>query len=137
MRTEDMMAIQQVIARYSYTFDSGDAEGWANVFTPDGLWEFYAAEATTPSTRLDGHAALAAFCTRQFTNRRKGTTSYHHQSGVIFDELTADTAKVRAMLIITVQMPGEQPRLYMTGVYEDRWVKTSDSWRIKYRVLRP
>jgi hypothetical protein len=137
MRTEDMLEIQQQIARYSYTLDSGDAEGWANVFTRDGVWESYAAGATKPSTRLDGPAELKAFCTRQFSRRRGGSTSYHHQSGVIFDELTADTAKVRCMLIITVNVPNEPPRLYMTGIYEDRWVKAPEGWRIKYRVLRP
>ena len=137
MRAEDMLAIQQQIARYSYTFDSGDADGWAKVFTPDGLWEFYATGAKQPDTRLDGYAALRDFCARRFSERRGGTTSYHHQSGIIFDELTADSARVRAMLIITVQVPGEQPRLYMTGVYEDQWVKTPEGWRIKYRVLRP
>lgn len=137
MSTEDMQAIQQQVARYSYTFDSGDAEGWAEVFTEDGLWEFYAAGATTPATRLEGRDALRGFCQQRFSERREGVTSYHHQSGVIFDELTADSARVRTMLILTIQLPSEAPRLYLTGVYEDEWVKTPQGWRIKYRVLRP
>lgn len=133
----DMLAIQQQIAQYSYTFDSGDADGWAKVFTPDGLWEFYAAGAAQPSTRLDGYAALRDFCARRFTERQSGATSYHHQSGIIFDELTDNSARVRAMVIITFQVPGKQPQVYMTGVYQDDWVKTAEGWRIKYRVLRP
>ena len=55
MNIEDMMAIQQLIALYSYTFDSGDDKGWANVFTRDGIWESFAAGATSPSTRLTGY----------------------------------------------------------------------------------
>jgi hypothetical protein len=137
MNVEDMLAIQQEIARYSYTFDSGNAEGWANLFTEDGLWEFYAAGATEPSTRLEGRAAMRDFCTQRFSGRRGGVTSYHHQSGVIFDSLTADTARVRAMLVLTIQMPDEPARVYLTGVYQDDWVKTSEGWKIKYRVLRP
>ena len=138
MNVDDVLAIQQQVARYSYTFDSGDADGWAKVFTPDGLWEFYATGASQPATRLDGYAALRDFCALRFSERRGGATSYHHQSGIVFDELTADSARVRAMVIITVHVPGEQqPRLYMTGVYEDRWVKTAEGWRIKHRVLRP
>lgn len=137
MKTEDMLAIQQGIARYSYTFDSGDAEGWANIFTEDGLWEFYAQGAAQPSVRLEGHAALRDFCSQRFSERRDDITSYHHQSGIIFDEVNPDTARVRVMLIITVQVPGEQPQLYMTGIYHDQWVKTTDGWRIKYRALGP
>jgi len=133
----DVLAIQQQVARYSYTFDSGDAEGWANVFTEDGLWEFYARGATTPATRLEGYQQLHDFCAQRFRDRPEGVTSYHHQSGLIFDELTADSARVRTMLILTIQVPKEAPRLYFTGVYQDQWVKTPQGWRIKYRVLRP
>ena len=133
----DVLAIQQQVALYSYTFDSGDAVGWANVFTEDGLWEFYARGATTPATRLEGFQQLHDFCAQRFSDRREGVTSYHHQSGLIFNELTADSASVRTMLVLTVQVPGESPRLYMTGIYQDQWVKTPQGWRIKYRVLRP
>jgi len=137
MKTEDMLAIQQEIARYSYTFDSGDTVGWANIFTEDGLWEFYASDTAQPSVRLEGHASLRNFCSQRFSERRDGITSYHHQSGIIFDELTSNRARVRVMLIITIQVPDEQPLLYITGIYHDQWVKTTDGWKIKYRVLRP
>jgi len=137
MNTDDMLAIQQQVARYSYTFDSGDAEGWASVFTEDGLWEFYTSGATTPATKLEGHTQLRDFCAQRFGERQGGVTSYHHQSGLIIDELTADSARGRTMVIITIQIPEEAPRLYLTGVYEDQWVKTPQGWRIKYRVLRP
>lgn len=137
MKTEDMLAIQQEIARYSYTFDSGDAEGWANIFEEDGCWEFYASGVAKPTVRLEGHTALRDFCSQRFSERKDGINSYHHQSGIIFDEITPDMARVRVMLIITVQVPGEQPLLHMTGIYHDQWVKTTDGWKIKYRGLRP
>lgn len=137
MSSEDMLAIQQEIARYSYTFDSGDAEGWAGIFTENGVWEFYPAGAAEPATRLEGHAALREFCTERFEQRRDGLTYYHHQSGVIFDELGVESARTRSMLMLTVQRPGEAPRVYQTGVYQDHWVMTADGWRIKYRRLTP
>ncbi len=137
MNTEDMLAIQQEVARYSYTFDSGDAESWANLFTDDGLWEMYPIGATEPATRLQGHAELRAFAEDRYAGRPENLTSYHHQSGVIFDELTGDTASVRTMLVLTVKPDGEPVRILMTGVYTDEWLKTSKGWRLKYRVLRP
>ena len=136
VKSEDMLAIRQEIARYSYAFDSGDAEGWARLFTEDGLWESYPARATEPNTRLDGRAALRSFCAKRFSERPGGLTYAHHQSGIIFDDLTADTAKVRAMMLLTVQTPGESTRVYATGVYQDDWVKTFEGWRIQHRILR-
>jgi uncharacterized protein (TIGR02246 family) len=34
----DLVAIKQLMARYCHAFDSGDAEGWASCFEPDGLF---------------------------------------------------------------------------------------------------
>lgn len=138
MNPEDAFLIQQAVARYSHTFDAGDVDGWADVFTEDGIWEFYAAGAVTPSTRLVGRAALREFAEKRYSGRPKGLTSYHHQSGILFDELTADTARTRVMVIITTHAIGEPTgRIYMTGVYTDLWRKTSRGWKMAHRVLRP
>ena len=102
---------------------------------PAGVRKFYCL--WSPATRLEGFQQLHDFCAQRLSERREGVTSYHHQSGLIFDELTADSASVRTILVLTVQVPTEAPRLYMTGVYQDQWVKTPQGWRIKYRVLRP
>ena len=53
MVDEDKLAIQEVIAQYSYTYDAHDAEGFAAQFTEDAVWELFAADATHPATRLD------------------------------------------------------------------------------------
>ena len=37
MNVEDRLDILQKIAEYAYTFDGKDAEGWANLFTEDGV----------------------------------------------------------------------------------------------------
>jgi hypothetical protein len=138
MLSNDILAIQQQIAGLSYTFDSGDAEGFAKIFTIDGLWEYYPTGATQPALRLEGNDALRDYCLNRVSERSKsGIISYHHQSGIFFDELTTDSAKVRTMLIITTHAPGKNPQIFMTGTYEDLWVKTPDGWRIKNRVLRP
>lgn len=137
MQVEDMLAIQQEIARYSHVYDAGDCEGWASLFTEDGVWEYFAAGAAEPSTRLVGHEAMRDFCATRFSSRRDGWTYAHHQSGVLFDDLSADTARTRTMVVITLQRPGEPPRLFSTGTYRDEWVKTPEGWRFKHRVLSP
>jgi len=134
---EDVLAIQQAIANYSYTFDSGDAEGWANIFTRDGVWEYYGIGEDKPATKLDGHDELRRFAEQRYRDRPEGVRSYHHQSGIIFDELTSDTARTRVMLVLTVQTAGERSaRVLTTGIYHDQWQKTPQGWRLTYRVLR-
>ena len=48
MSIEDKLAIQEVIAQYSYTYDAQDAEGFADMFTEDAVWELVAAGAAHP-----------------------------------------------------------------------------------------
>lgn len=137
MNTEDILAIQQAITNYSYTFDSGNAEGWANIFTGDGVWEFYGIGENSPSTKLDGYEALRQFAEQRYRDRPEGVRSYHHQSGILFDELTSDTARTRVMLVLTVQSAGERTaRVLTTGIYHDQWRKTPKGWRLEYRALR-
>ncbi|MBO0730862.1 MAG: nuclear transport factor 2 family protein, partial [Acidimicrobiaceae bacterium] len=40
---EDRVAIENLEGRYARTWDTGDATGWAAVFTEDGEWEAKAA----------------------------------------------------------------------------------------------
>ena len=135
MNVEDVLAIQQMIALYSYTFDSRDAAGWADLFTEDAVWESVRSGAATPSTRLEGRAELIQFAEQRYRDT-EGVRFYHHQSGVVFDSMTADTAQTRAMLIITAQKGSEPLRVTLTGVYHDRWLKTPQGWRFAHRVLR-
>jgi len=39
MSLEDKMDILEVIARYAYTYDGRDADGFAHLFTEGGIFE--------------------------------------------------------------------------------------------------
>ncbi|MFC1950163.1 nuclear transport factor 2 family protein [Chloroflexota bacterium] len=138
MSADDMLAIQQAVARYSYTFDSKDAEGWANIFTEDAIWEFFAAGETKPSERLESRDSIYKWAVQRHKEMPKETHGYHHQSGILFDELTADSARTRSTLILTEQDVKESSsaRIILTGVYYDQWRKTPAGWRIAHRTLR-
>ncbi len=135
-KVEDMLAIQQVIAQYSYTFDSRDAAGWVDLFTEDAVWESYRGFEKTPTNRLEGRAAMRTWADGMMVRRAEGSLNYHHQSGILFDELTATTARTRAMAIITAQDSADQPvRINRSGIYRTQWVKTPQGWRIKHCML--
>ncbi|MGH7292022.1 MAG: nuclear transport factor 2 family protein, partial [Myxococcota bacterium] len=40
-RTDDLMEIQQLLARYAVTITQGDVEGLVEVFTPDGTYSAF------------------------------------------------------------------------------------------------
>ena len=136
MRLEDKLAILEVIAQYSYTYDAQDAEGFAALFTEDAVWELFAAGATHPAIRLESRAAIHAWATQRLHERRGRFISRHYQSGTLFDALTAESARTRTMVLVTHQDVTEAiPRPVASGVYHDQWRKTPEGWRLVHRRL--
>ena len=58
---EAQLAILNLEGEYARTWDIGDAEGWASLFTEDGVFEM-AAVGKRPLQRYEGRSALANFC---------------------------------------------------------------------------
>jgi ketosteroid isomerase-like protein len=136
MSIEDKLAIQEVIAQYSYTYDAQDAEGFADMFTEDAVWELVAAGAAHPAIRLETRATIHAWAKQRLHARRGRFVSRHYQSGTVFEALTADSARTRTMVLVTHQDVTEAtPRLTASGVYHDQWRKTPEGWRLVHRKL--
>jgi uncharacterized protein (TIGR02246 family) len=134
---EDKLAIQEVIAQYSYTYDAKDAEGFAALFTEDAVWELFASGATRPQIRLESRAAIRAWAAQRLQERHGRFTSRHFQSGILFDELTSESARIRTMVLVTHQGVTEAaPRPTASGVYHDQWRKTPEGWRFAHRIVR-
>lgn len=118
MTAEDYLEIQQLYARYAHTLDLGDAEGWADTFTPDGVF----ADST-------GRAELITFA-EGFYGR--GGDARHWNSQVLITP-TADGADGSCYLLLV--NTGAQPAsITVSGIYRDKIVKTSGGWRFKERV---
>jgi hypothetical protein len=142
-RVEDQLAIMQQIARYSHTYDSRDIDAWVSLFTEDGIWESYRAGQDAPLIRLQGPAELLAFAKQYSLEAPEGVMFYHHQSGILFDELTDSHARTRNQLVVTLHgnpaVPEDQraeARVHLHGMYEDEWTKTSQGWLFARRTLR-
>ncbi len=134
---DDRLAIQEVIAQYAYTYDAGDADGFAALFTEDAVWEMLASGATRPDVRLESRAAIREWAAHRLRERAGRFTSCHHQSGVVFDELTADAARTRTMVLVTHQGAGDAaPHPTDSAVYHDRWRRTPAGWRLTHRTVR-
>ena len=116
LSTQDYLDIQQLYARYAMTIDSGDAEGWANTFTPDGVFN--------NSSR--GHDALVQFV-HDWRDKRNGADRRHWNSNLV---LTPTDEGVSGSVYLLLLDTGVRPPVpNMSAVYEDRLVKTPQGWR--------
>ena len=135
MSVEEKLAIHEMIAQYSYTYDSKDAEGFAQVFVEDGVFEIFVPGKTSPSVRLQSREEIREWVARRLQQRTGRFTSRHYQSGILFDELTSDSALTRTMVLVTHQDVTEAaPRPTASGLYHDEWRKTHEGWRLARRA---
>ena len=138
MSLEDKLAIQEVIAQYSYTYDAKDAEGCANLFTEDAVMEFFGPGDTQPNRRFASRAAIRdEYVLQQWQRAPAGRAVRHYQTGTVFDELTAETAQTRTMMLATRRdATATAPHVTWSGVCHDQWRKTAEGWRIVRRTYR-
>ena len=114
-RTDDLVEIQQLLARYAVTITQEDIEGLVAVFTPDGT---YSAFGETYS--LDRFPALVEAAPKGL-----------FLTGTPVIELTGDTAS------------GTQPLCFIDhathdmriGYYNDTYTRTPQGWRLKTRAM--
>ncbi len=135
MSAEEKRAIHEMIARYSHTYDSKDADGFAQVFAEDGVFEIFVAGKPGPSVRLQSRKEIREWAAQRLQERHGRFTSRHYQSGILFDELSSVSARTRTMVLVTHQGVTETaPRPTNSGVYHDRWQKTPEGWRLAHRA---
>jgi hypothetical protein len=136
MSTEDKLAIQEIIAEYSYAYDSKDAEAFAQLFLEDAIFEVILPGESSPTVRLSSRVAIREWAALRY-ELNAPSQARHYQSGVLFNELTAETASTRTMLLLTRQSgPDAVPLLHLTGIYHDKWRKVREGWRIVRRTAR-
>ena len=114
-RTDDLMEIHQLLARYAVTITQEDIEGVVAVFTPDGT---YSAFGETYS--LDRLPVLVDVAPKGL-----------FLTGTAVVELSGDSGT------------GTQPLCFIDhathdlriGYYRDTYVRTADGWRLKTRAM--
>ena len=116
---DDYAEIHELYARYNQTIDSGDAEGWADTFTPDGVF----ANATD-------RAGLVEFAAN--FHKGQGGAARHWNSNILITP-TAEGADGSCYLLLwnTGVRP---PTIIVSAIYRDKLVKTGDGWRFKSRT---
>ena len=135
MSVEDRLAILEMIGHYSRTYDGKDADGYAELFTEDAVFEVYAGR-EKPLLHCGSREAIREWARALHEEMPEGYQSRHHQTGTIFEALGPDSARTTTMLLGTRRYPGdESPRVSGTGIYHDEWRKTPDGWRFARREV--
>ena len=134
MQIEDRLALQEQIARYSYAWDERDLDGYVALFAEDAIFEVDPELPGGPSVHRRGREEIRSWAEERMAARSPDVQVRHHQSGTVFEELGADHARTRTMLLTSRVGPGGQPP--SSGIYYDEWQRTPEGWRVARRTLR-
>jgi uncharacterized protein (TIGR02246 family) len=129
LTADDRLDIMDLIARYAYTLDSGDLDGYVNNFAPDGvLFEDH-----------HGREAIREYVGMLMQQGRagplpNGDVAYRHFVGSPVIDGADDRAIVHSYLL-WVNM-GSDPPVSAAAEYTDEVVKLDGRWYFARRSLR-
>jgi len=122
LSAQDYFEIQQLYARYNIAIDTGDAEGWAATFTPDGVFNTFS-----------GHDALVGFV-KTWREKLNGATRKHWNNNL---QISGNSKEANASVyLILVDFSTKPPSILTTATYTDSLVKTKDGWRFTKRTTK-
>jgi hypothetical protein len=126
--TEDRLAIFELYARYSWALDTGDTDGYVDLFTDD----CEATEESREGTHDIRHLVL------KFHNR-EGFPGHQHQMGQFVFEADPqgrpDHWLVRSYAWATINHPPEPPHLHWCGHVRDIVAKIDGRWLIRSKDI--
>lgn len=141
LTSDDRLEIQELVARYAWSLDTGDEDAFLGCFTAAGelTWDVF----DTPGT-WRGEAALRRFVA-YFRARPETAGRQHHVSNLCIDAQAAGDARGRAYVLVAIAGaaaatgaagPTGANQLGVMGWYEDHYVREDGRWRIARRVIR-
>ena len=132
----DRIEIQDLISRYSHTWDSKDPKGWSDLFVKYGVWTNYFAGKKNKS--LGSGEELLAFAQElQGSFRDRGIVTRHHQTNTLLKKKEDGTIEGETVFSVIWQHHDDPlPKLMHSGVYRDVYVKTDEGWKFRVREVR-
>ena len=114
-RTEDLVEIQQLLARYAVTITQEDIDGLLEVFTADGTYSAFG-----NTYKLDKFPELVAAAPKGL-----------FLTGTALVDIDGDTATGTQPLCF-IEHATHDMRI---GYYRDTYVRTENGWRLKARAM--
>jgi hypothetical protein len=121
----DREAIRTLPVRYCHCVWQKDVDGWVNLFSEDG-----AISATDPSLpRAEGRDALRKMIGSGIDTSKPRPFIHNH----VIELLGPDRAK--GTCYVEVRLLRDGKKHYMTGWYDDEYVKVGGEWKFKSRRI--
>ena len=128
LTNNDRVEIRDLISRYNKAIDTGDADGYANTFTPDG--QFIGIVGT-----FNGRDELRAFAEAYSTEEQYAEfySAQHWVTNVVADG-DADEATVFSHIQMVKPLP-EGGTILLVGHYDDIVRKVDGQWLFAQRIV--
>jgi hypothetical protein len=121
LTAQDLVDIQQLYAKYNWALDSGDSQGYASTFTPDGVFN-----------SNDGHDAIVKFA--DTFHAGLGSHVKHWNTNLMITPTATGAAGQVYLVLVDF---GVKPATIVTSAsYTDELVKTPQGWRFKKRTTK-
>ena len=125
----DFVEISQLFARYDFHIDNSDGEGWADVFTPKGVFR-------DPSWCAVGREQLIGVVGRK---PEMGHDQVHHHVPSIgpIEYVDRNTAHIHSTVMVISEKGAGKPDggIQVTGTYDDTLVRRNGRWLFAYRLV--
>jgi uncharacterized protein (TIGR02246 family) len=129
MSLEDRLAVMDLVARYAECVDTADVEGYAQLFTPDGVVEHSAGS-------VRGREAITAWVAGLAQEHRIGPESQlKHVLGLPVIRGDEQRGTARTYVLIPRQMEAGDISTRLAGTYRDDIVKHDGRWLFQKRVI--
>ena len=121
LTAQDLVDIQQLYAKYNWTLDAGDAEGYASTFTPDGVFN-----------NNVGHDAIVKFA--ENFHGGMGARVRHWNTNLMI--LPTPEGAHGQVYLVLVDFSTKPATIATSASYSDDLVKTAQGWRFKKRATK-
>jgi hypothetical protein len=121
LTAQDFAEIQQLYAKYNWTLDAGDAEGYASTFTADGVFN-----------NNVGHDAIVKFA--ETFHAGLGAHVRHWNTNLMI--LPTPEGAHGQVYLVLVDFANKPATIVTSASYSDDLVKTSQGWRFKKRATK-
>ena len=124
----DRLAIAELLAKYSWAFDTSDADAFAATFAPDASYELVSGR------RCVGREEIRQFCVE--AGRRPGFFGRQHHTDQLLIEGDGERCEVRSYSFGPFRHPDGRCDVFWLGHYTDICVKIDGHWLFQERVVR-
>jgi hypothetical protein len=115
-RTDDLVEIQQLLAKYAVTITQGDIDGLVSVFTPDGTYSAFG----------------ETYALERFPVLVDAAPKGLFMTGTPLVDFESDDAATGTQPLCFIEHSAHDMRI---GYYRDTYVRTDAGWRLKTRAM--